>query len=147
MGIFYKVFFIQHYNFRRSLGEDVRKDPSNFQKQFPKLKDDLRIPSVFSEDQTFSSVFRMSSPGVQLWTHYDVMDNILIEVKGSKRVVLFPPNQALNLYLKGDKSLVTEIDETDLSVFPKFADVERWDLFFWNDSLYISFLVFVVDEK
>ena len=119
------------------MGEDVRKDPSNFQKQFPKLKDDLRIPPVFSVKQKFSSVFRMSSPGVQLWTHYDVMDNILIEVKGSKRVVLFPPNQALNLYLKGDKSLVTEIDDTDLSLYPKFANVERFDfsffvIFFWK---------------
>ena len=31
------------------------------------------------------------------------MDNMLIVVSGRKRVVLFPPSDALNLYLNGKK--------------------------------------------
>ena len=36
------------------------------------IADDITIPSVFDQDQFFSSVFRIASPCCQLWTHYDV---------------------------------------------------------------------------
>lgn len=31
--------------------------------------------------------------GLQLWTHFDVMDNILCQIAGSKRIRLWPPDQ------------------------------------------------------
>lgn len=132
----------EHYYFR-SLGENVRKDPSNFHKQFTELAKDLSVPKVFAPEKFFSSIFRMSSTGVQLWTHYDIMDNILIEVRGRKRVVMFAPDQALNIYLKGDKSLVTDIDNPDLNIFPKFAQVRRYECFLEaGDILFIPALWF-----
>ncbi|KAM4561771.1 tRNA wybutosine-synthesizing protein 5 isoform 1-T1 [Fundulus diaphanus] len=111
----------------RSLGEDVRKEPADLSKQFPDLAEDFHIPQFFEPDQFFSSVFRISSCGLQLWTHYDVMDNLLAQVTGRKRVVLFSPQDALHLYLNGDKSEVLDIDAPDLERFPEFVKARRYD--------------------
>lgn len=48
------------------------QDVADIRKQFPLLKGDIKFPEFFKEEQFFSSVFRISSPGLQLWTHYDV---------------------------------------------------------------------------
>ena len=57
----------------RSLGEgDPRKTKADIRKDFPELSADVIIPPFFDEDKFFSSVFRISSKGIQLWTHYDV---------------------------------------------------------------------------
>ncbi|KAM8857560.1 tRNA wybutosine-synthesizing protein 5 [Synchiropus picturatus] len=109
----------------RSLGEDVRKEPADLKKQFPDLAQDFLLPDFFEPHQFFSSVFRISSCGLQLWTHYDVMDNLLAQVTGRKRVVLFSPQDALYLYLSGDKSEVVDIDRPDLTVFPDFVKATR----------------------
>ena len=53
------------------------------------------------------------------------MDNLLVQVVGKKRIVLFPPSDAHHLYLVGDKSRVTDIDNTDLSIFPNFIHAHR----------------------
>lgn len=111
----------------RSLGEDVRKEPADLSKQFPDLAEDFHIPQFFAPDQFFSSVFRISSCGLQLWTHYDVMDNLLAQVTGRKRVVLFSPQDALQLYLSGDKSEVLDIDSPDLKRFPEFVKAKRYE--------------------
>ncbi|XP_031562148.1 tRNA wybutosine-synthesizing protein 5-like [Actinia tenebrosa] len=105
----------------RSLGEDPRKDISDISVHFPSLAQDIKLPDLYPEQQFFSSVFRIASPGCQLWTHYDIMDNLLIQVSGRKRVVLFSPQDASNLYLNGDKSEVLNIDNPDLKRFPRFS--------------------------
>lgn len=125
------------------MGSDVRKDVANIKTQFPHLSDDINIPQFFDEDQFFSSVFRMASAGTQLWTHYDVMDNLLIQIKGKKRAVLYSPKDALNLYLNGDKSKVLDIDNPDLSRFPNFANATRYEcLLEEGDILFIPALWF-----
>ena len=53
------------------------------------------------------------------------MDNLLVQVTGRKRVVLFSPRDASNLYLSGDKSRVLDIDRPDLAIFPRFARITR----------------------
>ncbi|XP_060909926.1 tRNA wybutosine-synthesizing protein 5 isoform X1 [Labrus mixtus] len=111
----------------RSLGEDVRKEPADLSKQFPALAADFHIPEFFAPDQFFSSVFRISSCGLQLWTHYDVMDNLLAQVTGTKRVILYSPQDALHLYLSGDKSEVLDIDSPDLTRFPEFVKAKRYE--------------------
>uniref|UniRef100_A0A1A8H0P4 tRNA wybutosine-synthesizing protein 5 n=1 Tax=Nothobranchius korthausae TaxID=1143690 RepID=A0A1A8H0P4_9TELE len=111
----------------RSLGEDIRKEPAELNKQFPALADDFHIPPFFEPEQFFSSVFRISSCGLQLWTHYDVMDNLLAQVTGRKRVVLYSPQDALHLYLSGDKSEVLDIDGPDLKRFPEFVKARRYE--------------------
>ncbi|KAL8564092.1 tRNA wybutosine-synthesizing protein 5 [Nucella lapillus] len=111
----------------RALGEDPRKDIADIHQQFPLLAADITFPDFFPPDQFFSSVFRIASKGLQLWTHYDVMDNLLIQVTGEKRVVLFSPQEAEKLYLEGDKSRVLDIDHPDLTQFPRFAGAVRME--------------------
>jgi len=108
------------------MGENMRKDVSNIKKSFPKFDADFKLPNYLPanvcmaynreifffhsnnvdccsqfvqivEDRIFSTAFRMSSTGAQLWTHYDIMDNVLCNVVGQKRVVLFPPHQVISL--------------------------------------------------
>lgn len=127
----------------RSLGEDVRKEPADIKKQFPVLAEDFIIPEFFEPDMFFSSVFRISSCGLQLWTHYDVMDNLLAQVTGRKRVVLFSPEDALHLYMSGDKSEVLDIDFPDLEKFPEFVKAKRFECVLQpGDLLFIPALWF-----
>ncbi|NXT93333.1 TYW5 protein, partial [Anhinga rufa] len=113
----------------RSVGEDARKDIADIRKQFPVLAEDVQIPEYFEKEQFFSSVFRISSAGLQLWTHYDVMDNFLIQVTGKKRVVLYSPRDAPYLYLSGTKSQVLDVDNPDLEKYPLFVKAKRYQCF------------------
>ncbi|XP_027721738.1 tRNA wybutosine-synthesizing protein 5 isoform X1 [Vombatus ursinus] len=134
----------------RSLGEDPRKDIADIRKQFPLLEGDIKIPEFFEKEQFFSSVFRISSPGLQLWTHYDVMDNFLIQVTGKKRVVLFSPRDAQYLYLSGTKSEVLNLDNPDLNKYPLFFKARRFECVLEaGDVLFIPALWFhnVISEE
>ncbi|KAL5005656.1 hypothetical protein ScPMuIL_016814 [Solemya velum] len=111
----------------RALGDDPRKDIADIEHQFPKLAEDVTLPDFFPREKFFSSVFRIASKRTQLWTHYDVMDNFLIQVIGRKRVVLFSPSEADKLYLNGDKSEVLDIDDPDLEKYPLFGHCERYE--------------------
>ncbi|XP_074949952.1 tRNA wybutosine-synthesizing protein 5 isoform X2 [Phalacrocorax aristotelis] len=113
----------------RSVGEDARKDIADIRKQFPILAEDVQIPEYFEKDQFFSSVFRISSAGLQLWTHYDVMDNFLIQVTGKKRVVLYSPRDAPYLYLSAlwFHNVISEEFGVALNVFWKHLPAESYD--------------------
>ncbi|XP_063285942.1 tRNA wybutosine-synthesizing protein 5 isoform X1 [Pelobates fuscus] len=141
----HKEYFISEDEkyYLRSLGEDPRKDIADISNQFPGLAADIQIPQFFDKDQFFSSVFRISSPGLQLWTHYDVMDNLLIQVSGKKRVVLYSPRDAPYLYLAGDKSEVLDVDNPDLDKYPLFSQARRYEcLLQAGDVLFIPALWF-----
>ncbi|XP_040827877.1 tRNA wybutosine-synthesizing protein 5 [Ochotona curzoniae] len=148
----HKEFFISEDEkyYLRSLGEDPRKDVADIRKQFPLLEGDIKFPNFFQKEQFFSSVFRISSPGLQLWTHYDVMDNFLIQVTGKKRVVLFSPRDAPYLYLSGTKSQVLNIDNPDLARYPLFTKARRYECSLEaGDILFIPALWFhnVISEE
>ena len=68
----YITYIQTEYYYLRALGGNPRKDIADIKKDFPSLAADIHIPEAFPEDQFYSSVFRMASAGVQLWTHYDV---------------------------------------------------------------------------
>ncbi len=71
------------------------------------------------------------------------MDNLLVQVTGRKKVVLFSPRDATNLYLHGDKSQVLDIDTPDLSVYPRFASAQRHECYLEpGDVLFIPALWF-----
>ena len=55
----------------RSLSDNPRKEAANLRRDFPQLADDILFP-FYSDDTFFSSVLRVASEGLQLWTHYDV---------------------------------------------------------------------------
>lgn len=145
-------FFIspQEKYYLRSLGDDPRKSVADVHKQFPLLMKDLDIPPLFPAENFFSSVFRIASKACQLWTHYDVMDNILMQIHGRKRVVLFNPQDAHYLYLKGDKSSVLDIDNVDIEKFPLFVKATRYECYLEpGDIIFIPALWFhnVISEE
>ncbi len=51
-------------------------------------------------------MLRVSSGDTHLWTHYDVADNVLMQVVGTKTVTLFPPHEAPRLYVQGSSSRI-----------------------------------------
>jgi len=87
-------------------------------KHFPSIANDIKYPPLFSADQFFSSVLRIGSANTQLWTHYDIMDNMLIQVHGTKRLIMFKPSDTDYLYIDGDKSLVNNIEQPDFETYP-----------------------------
>ncbi len=68
----------------------------------------LRLAQITGSEY-FSSCLRISSEGIRLWTHYDIMDNVLCNIRGRKRVVLWEPSdvspyllfRAANFYTGG----------------------------------------------
>ncbi|XP_014239313.1 tRNA wybutosine-synthesizing protein 5-like [Cimex lectularius] len=126
----------------RSTGSDRRgKDVANVEKQFPQISRDIKYPELFDKSDFFSSVFRIGSCGVQIWTHYDIMDNILLQISGEKRVVLFSPHDTQHMYLNGDKSEVLDIDCPNVEKFPNFVKATQYECIMKpGDVLYIPAL-------
>ena len=54
------------------------------------------------------------------------MDNVLVQIRGHKRIVLFAPSDALHLYLSSDKSPILDPLHPDLNAYPDFANAQRW---------------------
>ena len=61
--------------------------------------------------------------------HYDESDNIACVVSGSRRFILFPPEQVANLYVgpidrtvAGQPTSMVDLDRVDFDSFPKFRD-------------------------
>ncbi len=115
----------------RWVGDDPRgQTKANFHVDFPKLSEDFSLDQsiFFDPDQFFSSVLRISSPGIRVWTHYDIMDNVYVQIMGSKDVIMWAPSEAFNLYLDGDKSKVVDFSDPTLlnERFPKFNQANKW---------------------
>ncbi|KGL79504.1 tRNA wybutosine-synthesizing protein 5, partial [Tinamus guttatus] len=118
----------------RSLGDDPRQDIADIRKQFPVLAEDIQIPEYFEKEQFFSSV----------------MDNLLIQVTGKKRVVLYSPQDAPYLYLSGSKSEVLDVDNPDFEKYPLFLKAKRYECYLEaGDVLFIPALWFhnVISEE
>lgn len=128
----------------RSIGKNSRVDPSNFMEDFPSISNDFKIPEFLSSNPAWrmhSSVLRISSPNLTLWTHYDVFDNILVQVKGEKCVILFPPHDVEYLYVVGDKSRIPDFDRSSddlIKEFPMAANLTGYKVtLVEGDTLFI----------
>ena len=71
---------------------------TNLSEDFPGIADDFVLPAEmqYVKDRAHSSPLRISGP-VTMWLHYDVMANVLCQIKGEKRLILFPPSDILHL--------------------------------------------------
>jgi tRNA wybutosine-synthesizing protein 5 len=98
----------QFYYYLRSMGTNSRRDVSNVNKTFPQLSKTVPFPRYIPETSYFSSILRVSSMYLQLWAHFDVADNFLIQCSGYKRVTLFHPMfaQLLGVQTSQDSSSV-----------------------------------------
>lgn len=128
----------------RSLGTDKRgREVANLENHYPELSQDFKMPAFLEPSTVFSTVLRVASKGVQLWTHYDVMDNLLVQVTGTKRAVLYSPEDLPYLYLEGDKSKVIDIDDVNLDLFPEFVKATSYECIMEpGDVLFIPALWF-----
>jgi hypothetical protein len=68
--------------------------PAQFSADFPEIAEDFVLPQplkpIINPAVFHSSPLRISSH-LNMWLHYDVMSNILFQVRGSKKLILFPP--------------------------------------------------------
>ncbi|KAG5519226.1 hypothetical protein PMAC_002314 [Pneumocystis sp. 'macacae'] len=80
--------------------KNPRTKPSLLEEDFFEISSDFRIPPELSQiinPNKFSSPLRISSKNIGMWLHYDVMSNILIQIRGSKKIRLYPPSDILYL--------------------------------------------------
>ncbi|MCJ1403549.1 tRNA methyltransferase ppm2 [Xylographa trunciseda] len=100
-GIFIDEISTGQTQYLRSLSKtEPARSPANFAMDYPNIATDFRLPSQLQMViQSFhSSVLRISGP-VAMWLHYDVMANVLCQVRGMKRLLLFPPSDISNLQI------------------------------------------------
>jgi len=64
---------------------------------FPELLPDIIYPPYLGARPQDSRIW-IGQPGNVTWLHYDAMHNFLCQVRGRKRLVLFPPSDLRNLY-------------------------------------------------
>ena len=97
----------------RSIGDNPRKQQADVFKSFPALADSIDFPFSIIPDMKehhFSSILRVTSPQVQLWTHYDIMDNILFQIRGSKIITLWLPSDYPFLKMQESSSCITDLN-------------------------------------
>ena len=78
----------------RSLSsENSAGKPADISVDFPELASSFELPPQLEivKRQMHSSVLRISGP-VTMWLHYDVMANVLCQIHGTKKLILYPPS-------------------------------------------------------
>lgn len=73
--------------------------PAQLDVDFPEIAKDFELPAPLStiKDSIHSSPLRVSSHSINMWLHYDVMANVLFQVQGQKKLVLYPPRDISRL--------------------------------------------------
>lgn len=102
------------------------KTPSSLTTDYPGLCDDFTVPEVlsFANKHRHSSVLRISGD-TSMWLHYDVMSNILCQVTGSKRVLLFPPWDVSHLsFAPGETTSRIDVFRTRPDTFAECSPLE-----------------------
>ena len=113
--------------------------------QIPELADDISVPDYCC------CIGSGEPPQVNAWfgpagtvspLHYDRYHNMLCQVVGRKRVLMFAPSDSHRLYAHPDAMLhnTSRVDvvEPDLAAFPLFAEAKRFECVLGpGDMLYI----------
>jgi tRNA wybutosine-synthesizing protein 4 len=81
-----------HAYLRAVSSSQPNKLPTKLEDDFPTISDDFCVPEVCKvvRENYHSSPLRISGP-LTLWLHYDVLSNILCQIRGSKTLFLYPP--------------------------------------------------------
>lgn len=83
----------------RSISSDKpAQKPAVLAEDFPEIAGDFRLPpEILSLIKNFhSSALRISSD-VSMWLHYDVMANFYCQIRGNRRLVIYPPSDITRL--------------------------------------------------
>ncbi|KAG9248031.1 leucine carboxyl methyltransferas-like protein 2 [Calycina marina] len=102
----------------RSLSADKPSElPADISKDFPSIAADFQLPPELSViTQTFHSSPLRISGDVNVWLHYDVMANVLCQIRGSKRLLLFPPTDVKHFDIEPGSS------NSSMNVFEKLQE-------------------------
>jgi tRNA wybutosine-synthesizing protein 4 len=112
------------------------KLPTKLEEDFPTIAADFHLPDELSsiKETYHSSPLRISGP-VSLWLHYDVLANVLCQIKGTKTLHLYPPADAKYLdYPPGGSSSNTNVlasqDPKLRHTHPHVASLRPGDILF-----------------
>ncbi|KAF7442473.1 O-Methyltransferase polyketide biosynthesis [Pyrenophora tritici-repentis] len=100
-----------HAYLRAVSSSQPNKLPTKLEDDFPNIASDFRLPDVCSvvKENYHSSPLRISGP-VSLWLHYDVLSNVLCQIRGNKTLYLYPPSDVSYLdYPPGGSSSNTDV--------------------------------------
>ncbi|KAF1919699.1 leucine carboxyl methyltransferase 2 [Ampelomyces quisqualis] len=121
---------------RATSSSQPNKLPTKLEDDFPALAADFKVPDVFSivTSNMHSSPLRIAGP-VSLWLHYDVLSNILCQIRGSKTLHLYPPSDVKYLdYPPGGSSSNTDVlaskDPKLRFTHPHIATLKPGDILF-----------------
>lgn len=98
-GIFLEQIYNGGHQYLRSISSsDPSKRVANLDLDFPEIAQDFRLPPELRlvADTYHSSPLRITGD-VAVWLHVDTMANVLCQIDGSKRLILFPPADMVNL--------------------------------------------------
>ncbi|KNG46977.1 leucine carboxyl methyltransferase 2 [Stemphylium lycopersici] len=100
-----------HAYLRAISSSQPNKLPTKLEEDFPSIAGDFKVPDVCEvvKENCHSSPLRISGP-VSLWLHYDVLSNILCQVRGTKTLFLYPPSDVSYLdFPPGGSSSNTDV--------------------------------------
>lgn len=112
------------------------KLPTKLEDDFPTIAGDFVLPDIFGDmlANAHSSPLRISGP-VALWLHYDVLANVLCQIRGAKTLHLYPPADVKYLsYPPGGSSsnidVLTSKDPALRNTHPHVASLKPGDVLF-----------------
>jgi len=101
-------------------------------KAYPALLEELPIPTLLPTEWV-DPIIWVSTPGCITPLHYDLVNGMLVQVQGTKQILLFGPDQEQHLYFRGDtfpgldnkeRQSQVDVNHPDLSQFPDYAKAE-----------------------
>ncbi|KAF7510400.1 hypothetical protein GJ744_006679 [Endocarpon pusillum] len=98
-GVFLDEAYNGGHQYLRSISvSDPSKKVANLDLDFPEIAQDFGLPPELrlATDTYHSSPLRITGD-VAMWLHVDIMANVLCQIQGSKRLILFPPADMVKL--------------------------------------------------
>lgn len=89
------------------------------------LTKDIRFPEAYCDSDPEAPIYFWIGPsGTRSGLHFDPMNVLFVQVIGSKKFLLAPPQDIPNAYLKNEFYSSVDGEQPDLQRFPKYAAVQ-----------------------
>jgi len=97
----------------------------------PALREQLDVPDVIEGESLVISKLFLGTGGHQTNLHYDPVHNLLLQVRGRKRVVLFSPADTKHLYqtpsfVGSFPASPIDVRAPDLAKYPRYRRAHAW---------------------
>jgi len=121
-----------------SMGAKIKADYGHFRQDLA-----MALKAEGDWGELTSNLLLIGPPGNVTPTHFDEQENLFCQIRGKKRVFLFPPDQFAALYPykfhhPHDRQAQVDIRNLDLKRFPKAKELKGLTAELWpGDVLYI----------